>query len=67
MTDFEAMSNGNVRCAKHGVTFSENELKQVGTTFVAPCGCKMLPYGSPLKSLQDAINRIRRGGGGSSA
>lgn len=67
MAELESLSNGTVRCKEHSVTFSEDEFKTSGPNMVAPCDCKLTPYGNPLKSLQDLYNRLRRGGGGSSA
>jgi hypothetical protein len=66
MAELESMPNGRVRCKKHDVVFGENDFTRSGPNMVAPCGCKLTPYGNPFKSVKDAINRLRRGGGGSS-
>lgn len=67
MADLESMPNGRVRCKKHELTFSESEFTQSGPSMVAPCGCKLTPYGNPFSGVKDAIDRLRRGGGGNSA
>lgn len=60
MTEFETLPDGDVRCKAHGAQFAKSEFTQRGTAYVAPCGCKLSPYGNPFSGVKEAFDSLRR-------